>query len=149
MALQINSPSSFTNKPYHLLHHLHIRTKTHFTIKAQSPSESPKPTVEVSETTVPPKKTSSPGQGFGSSPSSSTKEKVTSGTDKKKGRSKRERASIIRRSPVAKPAFTSEEDEVKAKERGKNESAFLLSWLGLGGVILIQGIALAASGTIT
>ncbi|KAJ0099534.1 hypothetical protein Patl1_19937 [Pistacia atlantica] len=28
----------------------------------------------------------------------------------------------------------------------KNESAFLLAWLGIGGVILLQGITLAASG---
>lgn len=42
--------------------------------------------------------------------------------------------------------FLSEEDEAKAKEMGTNESAFVLAWLGLGGVILVEGLALAASG---
>ncbi|EPS74311.1 hypothetical protein M569_00445, partial [Genlisea aurea] len=32
------------------------------------------------------------------------------------------------------------------EELKKNESAFVLAWLGLGGIILIQGITLAASG---
>ncbi|KAH7537891.1 hypothetical protein FEM48_Zijuj03G0141100 [Ziziphus jujuba var. spinosa] len=150
MALQIHSPSSL--KPYNLLQ-FHYPTRTHFTIRAQNTSEPSKPAVKVSETTVPPKKTSSPGPGLGfgsssSSSSSSTKQNVKSVTDKNKGKRKRERASIIRRSPVGKPSFasSSEEDEAKAKERSKNESAFLLAWLGLGGIILVQGIVLAASG---
>lgn len=65
---------------------------------------------------------------------------------KKKPKGKRERASIIRRSPVEKPAFLTKEEEAKAEEQRKNESAFLLAWLGLGGIILVQGIVLAASG---
>ncbi|MBA0789991.1 hypothetical protein Gohar_014666, partial [Gossypium harknessii] len=86
------------------------------------------------------KKAVVPGQGFGSSPSPS------SGSNKKKPKGKRERASIIRRSPVEKPAFLTKEEEAKAEEQRKNESAFLLAWLGLGGIILFQGIVLAASG---
>lgn len=32
------------------------------------------------------------------------------------------------------------------EEESVNEKAFLLTWLGLGGVIFVQGIALASSG---
>lgn len=53
---------------------------------------------------------------------------------------------MIRRSPVEKPVFLSQVDEKKVEEEKRNESAFLLAWLGLGGVILVEGIALAASG---
>lgn len=66
---------------------------------------------------------------------------------KKKQTSKRERASIIRRSsPIEKPAFVSQEDKLKANEENRTENAFLLVWLGLGALILVEGIALAASG---
>ncbi|CAI0404391.1 unnamed protein product [Linum tenue] len=49
-------------------------------------------------------------------------------------------------SPVEKPDFIGGRvDEAKAKEQGTNESAFVLTWLGLGGVILVQGVLLAAA----
>lgn len=137
MALQIQCPSCFTssNKPYHLLPHLQLTKTTRFTVKSQTPSE------PSESTQVPPKKPTSQGLGFGSSATSPTKPDGNS--KQKKGR-----ASIIRRSPVEKPVF-SEEDEAKAKEMGTNESAFVLAWLGLGGVILVEGLALAASGMVT
>ncbi|KAL2606539.1 hypothetical protein GLYMA_09G232600v4 [Glycine max] len=81
------------------------------------------------------------GVGFGSSDTAAVP--VSS---KKKKKAQRERASIIRRSPLEKPAFVSEQQVGKAKEENKNESAFLLAWLGFGVVILVEGIALAASG---
>lgn len=137
MALQVQCPSCFTfaNKPYHLLPHLQFTKTTRFTVKSQTPSE------PSESTQVPPKKPTSQGLGFGSSASSPTKPDGNS--KQKKGR-----ASIIRRSPVEKPVF-SEEDEAKAKEMGTNEGAFVLAWLGLGGVILVEGLALAASGMVT
>ena len=39
----------------------------------------------------------------------------------------------------------SNEDEAKSEEMMKNENDFLLAWLGIGGIILFQSIALAAS----
>ncbi|EOY22931.1 hypothetical protein QUC31_007993 [Theobroma cacao] len=144
MALQIHTPSSFTNGLYH---RNFIFPKPIFSIKSQKPTDDAEPSPEPSST---PKKPAAPGQGFGSSsPSSSSslpsgKSSISSGKKKQKG--KRVRASIIRRSPVEKPAFVSKEEEAKAEEQRKNESAFLLAWLGLGGVILVQGIVLAASG---
>ncbi|GAV65338.1 hypothetical protein CFOL_v3_08853 [Cephalotus follicularis] len=149
MALQINSPSSFTNnKPYLRFSPL---TQSKFTIKSQ------KSTVETEPNPPNKPKPDSSGLGFGSSSASASASTSTSTststepnprtvTSKKKQKGKRERASIIRRSPVEKPAFLGKEAKVEAKELSKNESAFLLTWLGLGGVILFEGIALAASG---
>ena len=150
MALQIHCPSSFTTKPYRLP--LRSPTKTHLRVKSQNQLDPPESTLKVTETPVQPKKSSSQGLGFGSSASSPPKENATpvstTTATKKKRKSKRERASIIRRSPVEKPAFSSVEDDAAAKEAGKNESAFLLTWLGLGVIILTQGIILSASGTV-
>lgn len=73
-----------------------------------------------------------PGVGFGQ-----TKQKD-------KGR----RRDIIRRSPVEKPALfdSSEQKQQQTVEQSKTETAFILAWLGFGAVILVEGIALAASG---
>ncbi|XP_031265871.1 protein LOW PSII ACCUMULATION 2, chloroplastic [Pistacia vera] len=143
LQLQIRTPSSFTTtKPYYY-HLLLSTTKSKFTvIKSQNTP------IDTESTQDSPKKPKpiSPGQGFGSSSSTPGKPTAASVTKKKKANSKRERASVIRRAPVQKPAFVSQEDEAKAKEMMKNESAFLLAWLGIGGVILLQGITLAASG---
>ncbi|OMO85846.1 hypothetical protein CCACVL1_09966, partial [Corchorus capsularis] len=144
MALQIHNPSTFTNELYH--RHV-IFPKPKFSIRSQKPTVDAEPTPEPTSST---KKPAAPGQGFGSPSSSSSpsaKSSVSSSSSKKKQKGRRERASIIRRSPVEKPAFAvSKEEEAKAEEQRKNESAFLLAWLGLGGIILVQGIVLAASG---
>jgi len=86
-------------------------------------------------------------KGFGLSDTATTANSKKKQKQKQKGQ--RERASVIRRNPVEKPAFVSEEQEGKAKEEGKNESAFLLAMLGFGIVIFVEGIGLAASGKLS
>ncbi|KAB5525368.1 hypothetical protein DKX38_023117 [Salix brachista] len=144
MALQIHapSPSSLFKKPSHLLPLSPLAKPTKLKIIAQSSTNNPTPP-EKKPSTV------STGQGFGSqSVAATATSKTASGSESKKKPkgNRRERASIIRRTPVEKPAFISQENEVKGKEQGRNESAFLLAWLGLGGVIFVEGIVLASSG---
>ncbi|CAJ1934339.1 unnamed protein product [Sphenostylis stenocarpa] len=86
----------------------------------------------------------SAAKGFGSSDTAATANSKKKQKQKQKGQ--RERASIIRRAPLEKPAFVSEQQERKAKDESKNESAFLLAMLGFGIVVLVEGIGLAASG---
>ncbi|VVB11904.1 unnamed protein product [Arabis nemorensis] len=116
MAVQINSSCALSARPYH--HLLASSRNRRFAIKCQIETEDPG-------------KPRSSGVGFGSAA-------------KGKGKGKRE---VIRRSPVEKPVFvSSEEGAAKAEELRRNENAFLLTWLALGALILIQGILLAASG---
>jgi hypothetical protein len=59
----------------------------------------------------------------------------------------RERDStIIRRNPVEKPVFASTQEQ--PVELSANENAFVYAWLGFASVILVEGIALAASGLV-
>ncbi|XP_021725797.1 protein LOW PSII ACCUMULATION 2, chloroplastic-like [Chenopodium quinoa] len=146
MALLSLQSSSFTNKP-HLLLFKTLPTKPKFTIfcldSSSSESQSSKPIInnDPIEQSSDKKPISSTGQGFGST----QLPKPSSSTGKKKG--KRERASIIRRNPVEKPAFLGKKNGVEEdNQQGVNERAFLLTWLGLGCVILVEGIVLAASG---
>ncbi|OIW08764.1 hypothetical protein TanjilG_16345 [Lupinus angustifolius] len=76
------------------------------------------------------------GKGFGSS---STKDKII-----------RQRASIIRRTPLQKPSPTlpsQQGNNTKEHNSSNNyETSFILAWLAFGAIILLEGIALAASG---
>ncbi|GAB4858737.1 hypothetical protein Ancab_010211 [Ancistrocladus abbreviatus] len=147
MALPLQS-SSFITKPHLLLHTpFHSITKPKFTvISKDSSTANDDQTVEPTSNTTPTKKTLSPGQGFGSSSELSAKSTPSPSISKRKQKGKRERASIVRRAPVEKPSFLDKKDEKQGEERSRNESAFLLAWLALGALILVEGIALAASG---
>ncbi|KAJ9679075.1 hypothetical protein PVL29_021107 [Vitis rotundifolia] len=128
MAVLIQKPHALLHTPIPI-----TPTKPRLRIKCQDSSEPQKPSTSAQPT--------SPGQGFGSASSS-----VKTAVKKKNEKGRRERASIIRRSPVQKPEFLGVEEKGESKEQSRNESAFLLAWLGLGGIILVEGIILAASG---
>ncbi|ESQ43418.1 hypothetical protein EUTSA_v10015015mg [Eutrema salsugineum] len=108
MALQIHSSYSFSTRPYHL-HHLLTSRNPRFEIKCQNPQIE----TETTEDPAQPRKPGSSGVGFGSPASSSS-----SSSSSRKGKGKRE---VIRRSPVEKPVFISEEGAAKAEELRRNE----------------------------
>ncbi|WCJ36513.1 low psii accumulation2 [Euphorbia peplus] len=136
MAVQIQSTCSLFQKSYH---HLQLvpPSKPNLRIQSQNPTTDAEPSNEQ----PPPNKSSA--LGFGSSSSN-----ATSSSTNKPIKGKRDRASIIRRSPVQKPAFVSQQEQAKAQDQAPSqiESAFILTWLGLGGVILVDGLLLSASG---
>ncbi|XP_065871089.1 protein LPA2 [Euphorbia lathyris] len=150
MALQIHTTSSLFRKSYRQFHLL-SPSKPNLRIQSQNPTTDAEPANQSPA----PKKSTAPGLGFGSSsssPSSSTNSSLSDATssstasNKKKPNGKRDRASIIRRSPVQKPATVSQQEEAKATDQNTSESAFIVAWLGLGGIILVQGLLLSASG---
>jgi len=79
----------------------------------------------------------SSGRGFGPLPSSRRKE--GSGG---KGSNDRGNSPIVRRAPPGKPLIAPEGDP----QVQQYESAFVILWAGLGILILVEGILLAASG---
>jgi len=63
-------------------------------------------------------------KGFGLSDTATTANSKKKQKQKQKGQ--RERASVIRRNPVEKPAFVSEEQEGKARKRARTKALFFL-----------------------
>lgn len=56
---------------------------------------------------------------------------------------------MVRRSPVDRPSVLSppgEQSSSSEVQQGAGEGAFVVAWVGLGILILIEGIALAVSG---
>ncbi|XP_077235583.1 low psii accumulation2 [Tasmannia lanceolata] len=129
-ALAIQSP--YLQKKTHLPLSLPVPTKRFFRgrvrVRAETEAED-KLSEEASVSTEKP-------IGFGSNES-----------DKKKKKRKGERASVIRRSPIEKPTvLLPQGGDSRSEKENVNENAFLLTWLGLGFLIFVEGIALSASG---
>ncbi|PIA50059.1 hypothetical protein AQUCO_01300649v1 [Aquilegia coerulea] len=115
---------------------LNFNIKTRLSVKATESSSS---SSSSSPSEEPEKPTSKTNVGFGSSTTTQIK-------DGKKKKGSKGRATIIRRTPLEKPAFVSKEKETKTPEQNPTETAFLLTWFGLGLLIITEGLVLAASG---
>ncbi|KAK9147936.1 hypothetical protein Scep_006693 [Stephania cephalantha] len=156
MALPIQSPHFLHKSPSpHHQFHLISSTKTRITIRATKQPQPEQPTPSnpqpqnssstlITQSDNKPS-TNNPGLGFGSSSTTSPPPRQSRDSNKKKQRG-RDRASVIRRTPVEKPTFVTQQEQSETQEQSRNENAFLLTWLGLGILILVEGIALAASG---
>ncbi|KAJ0546735.1 putative protein LOW PSII ACCUMULATION 2 [Helianthus annuus] len=134
MALTFPSSSIFITYSHKSHHHLTA-------IKAQNSSSSSSPEQQPTESTTETSNSATTPVGFGS---------VSTSSPAKKPKGKKERSRIIRREPVETPKFVTQQKEQGAsdEQQGSNERAFLLTWLGLGSLIIVEGIALAASGTV-
>lgn len=138
MAVMLHSSFSISRKAHHLFdgtsssHALHICKSSQLQIRNQdNSSEEPSSSTSTKQSTT--------GLGFGGANETPTLQK--------KQKSKKEKGSVVRRVPLQKAAFGSEnEAPAEAKEQAQSEAAFLLAWSGLGGIILLQGLTLAASG---
>lgn len=133
LILQLSSSSFITKKksPGHQL--LHRRSRR-INLSAKSRDTSPSEDAP-SSTAVPPQKgLGGAGLGFGSL------------TPKTKQKGERGRASVIRRAPIEKPKFDGRSDSARPQEPKRSESAFLIAWLGLGAIVIVDGIVLSASG---
>eukprot|EP01018_Ginkgo_biloba_P016153 Gb_15276 [translate_table: standard] len=79
------------------------------------------------------------GKGFG--PSSGRKESVSTGGGSKGSKGKK-KSSVVRRAPPENPLILPQGNP----QVQQVETVFLISWAGLGILILVEGIVLAASG---
>ncbi|KAJ8497536.1 hypothetical protein OPV22_008088 [Ensete ventricosum] len=106
----------------------------------QSSGEAPLPVSSPPPASPTPTKPEGKGAGFGGSPASESKKR-------KKGRGK-EKGSVVRRSPIDRSSlvYSASKEDQSQQQLAVNESAFLLTWLGLGVIILVEGVALAAAG---
>ncbi|KAJ4953335.1 hypothetical protein NE237_030167 [Protea cynaroides] len=153
MALPIQSSCSVKRyTPSLLRSRLKLPAKIRLSVRVESSAqEETNEGIEEGSVLASPQKSTKAGLGFGSSSPSPSygklREKEGTESNKRKGKRSTERdSSIIRRSPVEKPAFLSQQGESQSEEKTRNENAFLLTWLGLGSLILVEGIVLAASG---